>query len=57
MYISDLAVALAMFHPYFAGSLNPWLDTLIWITYLPRWMLLNIVIHEDNIKQVVPVTI
>jgi hypothetical protein len=56
MYISDLAVALAMFHPYFAGAFNPWLDTLIWLTYLPSWMLLNIVIHEDHLRKEIPVS-
>lgn len=40
IFISDLAVAHAVFNPAYSFQFTPWLSCLIWITYIPAWALL-----------------
>lgn len=40
IFLSDLAVAHAVFNPAYSSHFTPWLSCLIWITYIPAWALL-----------------
>lgn len=40
IFISDLAVAHAVFNPAYSSQFTPWLSCLIWLTYIPAWALL-----------------
>lgn len=46
--ISDSGVALAQFHPAFAGHFTPWLQNIIWGTYIPAWALIVGVVRRDG---------
>jgi hypothetical protein len=44
--VSDVAVAHSLFNPAYIGLFIPWLENLIWITFVPAWTLLVIVSAE-----------
>jgi hypothetical protein len=46
MFISDMGVAISMFHPDYAGVFVPWLKNFVWATYVPGWTLLALVISD-----------
>jgi len=48
MFICDLGVAFSNIHPAFAGHFEPWMQNIIWGSYLPGWMLLVFVISDDS---------
>ncbi|MFZ5652171.1 MAG: lysoplasmalogenase family protein [Bacillota bacterium] len=47
--VSDSGVALAQFHPAFAGHFTPWLENIIWGTYIPAWTLVVVSIAGDDL--------
>jgi hypothetical protein len=49
IFISDIAVVHAALNPAFAGQFVPWLSALIWITYIPAWAIIVILISLPNI--------
>lgn len=48
LLISDSGVAMAMFHPLFAGHFIPLLANIIWAAYVPAWTLLVFVMAGLN---------
>lgn len=49
MFISDMGVANSLFNPAFAGHFVPWLENIIWGTYVPAWTLIAVAIAEDRL--------
>lgn len=47
-FICDMGVALAHFHPLFAGRFVPWLENIIWAAYVPAWTLIVLLIAEKG---------
>lgn len=47
--ISDMAVAHSMFNPAFADQFVPWLNNVIWASYVPAWTLIVLIIAEKNL--------
>ncbi|MEI8200428.1 MAG: lysoplasmalogenase family protein [Eubacteriales bacterium] len=48
MFICDLGVAFSNIHPAFAGHFVPWMQNVIWGSYVSGWMLLVFVISDDS---------
>jgi hypothetical protein len=48
IFISDLGIAYSLFHPAYAGQFIPWLEDLIWVTYLPAWTLLAVTAVQEG---------
>lgn len=46
---SDSGVALAQFNPAFAGHFTPWLENIIWGTYVPAWTLVVVTIAGEDL--------
>lgn len=49
IFVSDSGVALAQFHPAFAGHFTVWLENIIWGTYIPAWTLVVVTIAGDDL--------
>ena len=49
IFLSDIAVAFVLFHPAFAGTFVPWLENIIWLTYIPAWTLIVTTIAEEDL--------
>lgn len=49
IFISDLAVAIALFDPLFKGHFIPLLENIIWITFVPAWALILSTVAEENL--------
>lgn len=49
MFICDIGVALSRFHPLYSRIYIPWIANLIWVTYIPGWTLLAVIIREKNL--------
>jgi len=47
--ISDSGVAMAIFHPLFAGHFTPWLENIIWGAYVPAWTLIVFTMAGDDL--------
>jgi len=47
--ISDSGVAMAIFHPSFAGHFTPWLENIIWGAYVPAWTLIVFTMAGDDL--------
>jgi hypothetical protein len=50
MFICDIGVAFSLFHPYFSNFYLPWLNNIIWGSYIPGWTLLAVIISERNLR-------
>lgn len=50
IFISDLAVAIALFDPLFKNHFVPLLENIIWITFVPAWALILSTVAEENLK-------
>lgn len=48
IFISDLAVANALFNPLFKDQFVPVLQNIIWVTFIPAWTLILVTIAEEN---------
>lgn len=49
MFICDIGVAFSRFHPIYSRIYVPWLANLIWVTYIPGWTLLAVIISDENL--------
>lgn len=50
MFICDIGVAFSRFYPIYSKPFIPWLQNIIWITYIPGWTLLAVIIADDTLK-------
>ncbi len=50
MFLSDLAVGMSFFYPDLDRN-QPWLGTLIWITYVPAWALVVVNLAEPELRR------
>lgn len=48
LLLSDVCVAHALFNPEFSNRFVPWLENIIWITYIPSWVLIVLTVAEDK---------
>lgn len=49
MFICDMGVAYTMFDPQYSQVFVPWLENIIWASYIPGWTLLTVVISEEKL--------
>lgn len=49
MLICDMGVANQLFNPAFAGQFVPWINNIIWGSYVPAWTFIVYIIAEDNL--------
>jgi len=48
MFISDLAVGLAVLNPVFSGIFVPWLQNIIWSSFIGAWIIIVLVLAEKD---------
>jgi len=48
MFISDLAVGLAVFNPIFTDKFDPWLQNIIWSSFICAWIIIVLVLAEKD---------
>ncbi|HCF50729.1 MAG TPA: hypothetical protein DER60_10625 [Syntrophomonas sp.] len=48
MFISDLAVAYVHFNLAYTVFYQPWMQNIVWASYIPAWTLIALVISEDD---------
>lgn len=48
MFICDLGVAFSNIYPACAGQFVPWMQNIIWGSYIPGWMLLVFIISDES---------
>lgn len=48
MFVSDMGVANSLFNPAYAGQFVPWLENIIWGTFIPAWTLIAVVIAGED---------
>lgn len=49
IFISDILVANSLFNPLFVGKYVVWLKTMIWLSYVPAWILIVLIIVDNNL--------
>jgi hypothetical protein len=49
MFICDAGEIVATFNPAYAPTAAPWLQNIIWASYIPGWALLAVVINEKKL--------
>ena len=49
IFVSDLAVAHALFNPAYANTFVPWLKNITWICYIPAWCLQAMLVAEEKL--------
>lgn len=49
MLISDIGVANNVFNPDYSAIIVPWLQNIIWGTYIPAWSLIAVNIADDHL--------
>lgn len=48
MLICDFGAGISFFYPDPSDVFYPWLKTVVWAAYVPGWMLLDVIISEEN---------